>query len=230
MLDCDNIKGRVYKAESLEGKTYVGCTTQPLLVRASQHIAEAWNGRKMSCRSKWMQALLDHIDEVDWLQWSVLEEIEGERWQLYARERWWIRALHSEKEGYNGTRTTSRAGEAEHLETETDFAGAQVKTLETLCRVLGSGLQVGNVLDARRLDGPCAEKAAIACFDARCSLFRDYRKRVSRQETKAQSTGIRAITAANRVLGRWYGLKLVRQGTRRSTRYEVQRLALPGDL
>ena len=72
MLDCDAIKGLVYKAESRDGKIYVGCTTQPLAVRISQHIAVAWNSRKVQRRPKWLQALSDNIHDLDWLQWSMM--------------------------------------------------------------------------------------------------------------------------------------------------------------
>ena len=217
----EDVAGLVYKAESPEGKTYVGCTTVPLVVRAGSHYAAAWSSRRHSYRTKWMQAVLDNIHDPDWLCWSVLEEVHGERWQLFARERWWIRHLDSEATGFNSTGGNIGPGREEGATQLVDIEAAQNRSWLQLIAAMGGSLALGVVIDVRGLEGAAVERAAVACFDARSERYRDNRRRKSLRNGKQQSNGARSVRATNRVLMRWHGLCLIRVGGR-CRYYEVR--------
>ena len=216
------VAGLVYKAESSDGKMYVGCTTVPLVVRAGSHYASAWTSRNHEHRTKWMQAVLDHINDPDWLSWSVLEEVHGERWQLFARERWWIGHLDTVKIGYN-SRGGSTGGSSRGVPTQlVDIEAAQTRSWLKLTEAMGGSLDVGTVVNVCGLDGAAVERAAVACFDARSERYVDNRRRKSMRDGKQQSDGARSVRATNRVLMRWHGLCLIRQGGPRCRDYEVR--------
>ena len=179
-----------------------------------------------------MQAVLDNIHDMNAFTWSVLEEVHGERWQLFARESWWIKHLKTVTHGYNSIGGAWLPDALDHaqppdtpdfaqLPDTPDFAQLQHTCYHRLAKAMGLKLEVGEVAEARSLDSNIVEPAAIACFDARRSPYRDYKRREGRKCMKKQSVGRCAVQAANRVLTRWYSLKLVRVGNKRSTQYRV---------
>jgi len=109
------MKGIIYKAtNTLDGRVYVGQTTQTLEKRRTEHLSLARRTRE-EYRTEFGKALVGHEGD---FKWEVIEEVEGiegrEDWQtrlnlkkqLRDAERAWIDRLRSydSRYGYNDSR------------------------------------------------------------------------------------------------------------------------------